>query len=71
MSKKHILIMLVCCLLPIAGLAAIFLFNIPVNTVLWVGLLLLCPLSHLLMMKTMSHEPNPGQPTSHIHLDRE
>jgi hypothetical protein len=71
MSKKHILIMLVCCLLPIVGLAAIFLFNIPVNTVLWVGLLLLCPLSHLLMMKTLGYEHSPGQSTSHIHHDRE
>ena len=72
MSKKHILIMLVCCLLPIVGLAAIFLFNIPVNTALWAGLLLLCPLAHLLlMMKTLSHEHSHGQSTSHIHLDRE
>jgi hypothetical protein len=33
-----------------------FLFDIPLNTVLWIGLILFCPLSHLLMMKYMPHE---------------
>lgn len=47
--------MMVCCLIPIGALAALFIFNVPLNTVLFAGLILLCPLSHLLMMKFMPH----------------
>jgi len=56
MHKKHILIMLACCLVPLVALGAIFLFKIPVGTAALAGLALLCPLSHLLMMKFMDHE---------------
>jgi len=63
MSKKHIVIMLACCLLPIAGLVLITFFKISTGTVLWGAMLLICPLSHLLMMKFMSHDHNAHQPT--------
>ncbi len=56
MTNKHVLIMLACCLIPILALGAIFLLNVPVSKVLWFGLILICPLSHVLMMKFMMHD---------------
>lgn len=53
MHKRHIWIMLLCCLLPILGLAAAFLLKIPVNTVVYVALALLCPLAHFFLMGKM------------------
>jgi len=56
MTKKHMLIMLACCLIPLAALAAIAIFNIPANTVIYFGILLLCPLLHFAMMRSMGHD---------------
>jgi uncharacterized membrane protein len=62
MSKKHMLIMLACCLIPVAALIAIFVFKIAVSAVVYGVILLVCPLSHLLMMKFMMHDHQ--QPTN-------
>ena len=63
MNKKRTLIMLACCLVPIAALGLFALFNIPLNKLYLGAMILICPLSHLLMMKFMGHEHNEHQHT--------
>lgn len=67
MNKRHFWLMVVCCLAPLVGLAAIFLFKIPVNTVIYIALLLLCPLLHILMMGQMGHDHRGSSHSEHIH----
>ena len=61
------LIMLACCLIPLAALAAFFVFKIPLNSIVVVALVLICPLSHLLMMKFMMKGHNEHTSQEHAH----
>jgi hypothetical protein len=63
MSKKHALIMVACCLIPIAGFVLTSFYNIPIKSVLLYGMIIACPLSHLLMMKFMMR----GDSQAHHH----
>lgn len=56
MKRSHWILMLLCCLIPLAGIAAIYLFRIPTSSVLFAGLMLLCPVLHLLMMRGMGQD---------------
>jgi uncharacterized membrane protein len=67
MSKKHMLIMVVCCLIPIAAFTAISVFKVPVSAVVYGAIMLFCPLSHILMMKFMMHDHQPDQEHQHHH----
>ena len=58
MNKKHLLIMLLCCLIPVAILLALSFFQVQVTSGIWFGIMLLCPVLHLLMMKSMLHNEN-------------
>jgi hypothetical protein len=72
MSKKHTILMLLCCVVGMGAAAAILVFGIPVNRVFTTLLILLCPVSHLLMMKFMMKDGhNHGaseQSTQESHL---
>jgi hypothetical protein len=68
MKKSHIWLMILCCLIPVVGLVAVYFFQIPFSKAVFFGLMLVCPLSHLVMMKFMGHDHSPAeQDSAHQH----
>ena len=69
MNKKHMLLMGLCCVVGMGAVVAITVFHVPVNSLVTVGLLLLCPLSHVLMMAFMGkgHDHGMGVGQDHEH----
>ncbi len=53
-KHKHTLMMVLGCVIPILLLGILWIAGVSKN-ILFFGLLLLCPIMHLLMMKNMKH----------------
>ena len=53
---KHALLMLACCLIPLAVLGPILVSGISLGGFLPFAIMLLCPLLHVLMMRGMGHD---------------
>ena len=56
MNRKHMLMMLIGCLLPLASFAAALLFKIQLNTAALTGLVWLVPLPYLLMLEHLYYK---------------
>lgn len=54
--NRHMLIMVLCCLIPMAAIVAIAAFGIPLPGVLRYAVTLLCPLGFVLMMLMGGHK---------------
>ncbi|HEX9388486.1 MAG TPA: hypothetical protein VF918_19330 [Anaerolineales bacterium] len=67
MKKSHMWLMILCCLIPVVGVVLVSFFKVPLNNVLFYGMILLCPLSHLLMMRFMGHDHSSEEHTKHQH----
>ena len=64
LSKKHLILMILGCVFPIGIIFILFTIGIPLNKILLFALILICPLSHIFMMKFMM---NHGDDTHITH----
>ena len=55
MSKKHLILMILGCVVPMGVFFVLFSLGIPLNKLFFFALILLCPLSHIFMMRGMKH----------------
>ncbi len=65
---KHMLMMLICCLVPIALIAAVSMFGLSLGALtplIPYALALMCPLMMIFMMRGMMHEQGPADPHAH------
>ncbi|MCL5985376.1 MAG: DUF2933 domain-containing protein [Actinobacteria bacterium] len=60
MSNKHLILMILGCVVPMGLFFVLFALGIPLNKVLLFALILLCPLSHIFMMRGMKHHGHDG-----------
>lgn len=55
MSKKHLILMILCCVVPMGVILVLFALGTPLNRLFLFAIILICPLSHMFMMRGMKH----------------
>jgi len=55
MGKKHLILMILCCVVPMGVIFVLFALGIPLNRLFLFAMILICPLSHIFMMRSMKH----------------
>lgn len=61
MKRQHLFLMILGCVAPIIVLTAVFVFQMQLSRFLLFGLVLLCPISHLLMLRYHGNHPHQEQ----------
>ncbi len=61
-SAKHTLIMMLGCLIPLVALGILWIAGVSQN-ILSFGIILLCPIMHLIMMRIVKHQNNDTRET--------
>lgn len=61
-SAKHTLVMVLGCLIPLVALGILWLAGVSQN-ILSFGIILLCPIMHLIMMRNVKHQNNDTRET--------
>ncbi|MBU2608737.1 MAG: DUF2933 domain-containing protein [Chloroflexi bacterium] len=62
--SKHALVMVLCCLIPLVVLAVLWAIGISASYLI-LGVILLCPVLHLVMMRGMHR--GSGDSSNHLH----
>ncbi|MDW7732667.1 MAG: DUF2933 domain-containing protein [Methanolobus sp.] len=63
MAGKHMLLMVLCCAIPLVGIALLAFLGVS-NNYLAYGMILLCPLLHFFMMRDMHGTGHSGKHTA-------
>ncbi len=64
-GNRHMMIMVLCCLIPLAAVFLVSVMGISLNSIGTAALVLLCPLLHIFMMRGMMGHGSSKQASCH------
>jgi uncharacterized membrane protein len=65
LGNKHIVLMILGCVIPISTVFILSILGVQLNNLLLFALILICPLSHIFMMRTMMYHKKAEQDLAH------